>query len=59
MMNSTSKLSDQEMLTDLLSSQKFMTGNYNNYSGECSCDGLRTKMLDILDDEHKIQNEIF
>lgn len=53
------KLTDQELLTDALSSQKFITANYNTFSGECACDNLRGKMLNILDQEHKIQNEIF
>lgn len=57
--NTNSQLSDQEMMVDALSSQKFITGNYNTFSGECSGDSLRSKMLDILEEEHNIQNDIF
>ena len=29
-------LNDREMLTDALSSEKFMTENYNQYANECA-----------------------
>ena len=29
-------LTDREMLTDALSSEKFMTENYNTYANECA-----------------------
>lgn len=52
-------LGDKETLSDLISSQKFTTSNYNTFAGECVCEQLRTDFLNILKDEHNIQNELF
>lgn len=52
-------LTEKEILQDCLSSQKLTTGNYNTWAGECANEQLRTAMLNILDDEHRIQADIF
>ena len=52
-------MGDKEIMTDMLSGQKFLTGTYNNYAGECQNEMLRTDMLNILKEEHCIQNELF
>ena len=62
-MNGTAKTSgtmgDKEIFTDMLSGQKFLTSAYNNYAGECQCDEIRGALLNILKEEHDIQNELF
>lgn len=59
-MNSqNSQFTEREILQDCLSSQKFTSGNYNLWAGECVNPQLRSAMLEILDDEHQIQNTIF
>ncbi|MDR1735379.1 MAG: spore coat protein [Oscillospiraceae bacterium] len=55
----TMSMGDKEVITDMLSSQKFLTSTYNTYSGECMDQNLRMDMLDILKDEHNIQNDLF
>lgn len=52
-------LSEKEILVDSLISQKSLTSSYNTYAGECVNSQLRSTMLNILDDEHCIQAEIF
>ncbi len=52
-------MTEKEYLDDALSSQKFISGNYNIWAGECVCEPLRNAMLNILDEEHNIQNQIF
>ena len=52
-------IGEKEILTDCLSSQKFATANYNLWAGECVNPQLRSALLNILDDEHKIQADIF
>ena len=52
-------LTEQEILQDCLSSQKFATSNYNTFAGECVNEQLRSAFLNILDDEHRIQADIF
>jgi spore coat protein CotF len=50
---------DKEMLTDVLASQKSITGGYNTVVNECACSRLKSDMLNILNDEHKIQHDVF
>ena len=50
---------EKEILTDCLSSQKHITASYNTYAGECVSEQLRNAFLNILDDEHRIQADIF
>jgi spore coat protein CotF len=55
----TSQCDDKQTLQDALMSQKHMTGSYNTFAGECANEQLRTAMLSILNEEHKIQADIF
>ena len=50
---------DKTMMTDMLSSQKFIAQNYNNYAGECSSKQSKAKLMKILNEEHDIQFKIF
>ena len=52
-------LSEKEILQDCLISQKHLTDSYNTYAGECVNEQLRNSFLNILDDEHKIQSDLF
>ena len=52
-------MTEKEILQDCLSSQKFTTSNLNIWAGECVCEQLRSAFLNILDDEHRIQADIF
>ncbi len=52
-------MGDREMVSDLLASQKLTASTYNNYAGECKCDNMRNSFLDILREEHQIQNDLF
>ncbi len=50
---------DKEMITDALSSQKFITGTYNSFANECADDSLKSEFMNILQDEHSIQHQLF
>lgn len=52
-------LTEKEILQDSLINQKHITSAYNTYAGECANQQLRAAMLSILEDEHKIQADIF
>ena len=52
-------LTDQEILEDMLSSQKAITGVYNTFTNECAHQCVRTDLMNILQDEHNIQANIF
>ena len=52
-------LGTKEILEDALMSQKHITEGYNTFAGECVNEQLRTAFLNILDDEHAIQADVF
>ena len=52
-------LDEKQILQDSLISQKLITESYNTYAGECVNQQLKNTMLNILDDEHKIQADLF
>ena len=54
-----SLLDEKEILKDSLISQKHIAESYNTFAGECSSQQLRNTMLNILDEEHNIQADIF
>ena len=57
--SSQSTMQDKEILQDSLLIQKHMTSSYNTFAGECTNPQLRSAMLNILTDEHKIQADLF
>ena len=52
-------MNEQEKLTDLLSSQKNLTGLYNSFCNESATPAVRSGLFSILEDEHRIAQEIF
>ena len=52
-------MADKEMLTDALSSEKFMTDHYNNYANECASPSLMNEFMNLLAEEHQIQHDVF
>ncbi len=53
------KMGDKEIMDDSLDSQKLISSSYNTYANECATPNLRDEFLNILQDEHQIQAEIF
>lgn len=58
-MNYDPILSDKEILTDLLSHQKFITGVYNTDLLESATPEVKRCFLGLLEDEHRIQEDVF
>lgn len=50
---------DKEVLADGLCAQKACTSLFNTSANECAHDQLRATMLNILSEEHKIQEGVF
>ena len=53
------KFGDKDILTDVLSSQKFVTDGYNTCVNESATPCVKTDFMNILAEEHQIQGEIF
>lgn len=52
-------MNDQERVTDLLFTEKKMSGNYNTYASECTNMKLRNTLLQILQSGHNTQTELY
>ncbi len=52
-------MGEKEILQDGLISQKLIAGSYNTFAGECVNEQLRGAFLNILDEEHRIQADMF
>ena len=52
-------MTDRELMEDMLTLQKLTDVNYSMFANECSTESMRTDVLNILSDEHKIQAEVF
>lgn len=58
--NQCAQLFDEKnILQDFISTQRQISAAYNEYAGECVNEQLRGAFLSILDDEHRIQANIF
>ncbi len=52
------RFDDREIMNDALISQKFLTDDYNIFAGECSTPSVYNDFMEILTEEHQIQNEV-
>lgn len=52
-------LSEQEIITDLLTSEKHCTSAYNTFITESTCANLRQNLKDILTEEHSIHENLY
>jgi len=50
---------EKEMLNDALISEKSITAEYNAYSNECANPKVRDVMIQLLNEEHEIQFDVF
>ncbi len=54
-----SVMEDQNIFRDMLLSQKMITESYNTFANESLTPALRDELLCLLNDEHKMEAEIF
>ncbi len=50
---------EKEILGDALSTQKATTELFNKTANECVHEDIRETLLDILEEEHEIQQDVF
>jgi len=53
------KLSEQELITDLIASEKHTTSAYNSFITETDCSNLRQTLMSIQQDEQRIHEDLF
>ncbi|HIT31873.1 MAG TPA: spore coat protein [Candidatus Enterenecus stercoripullorum] len=52
-------MNDQELMTDLLLTEKKMSANYGLFASECVNTKLRDAFVDLLTQGHKTQTQLF
>ena len=52
-------MQDKELMMDMLSTQKLITGVYSSFANECAGAVVRDDFLNLLREEHDIQADIF
>ncbi len=52
-------MNDQERITDFLCSEKKMSANYDTYASECVNLSLRDDFLNIFNQSHQTQTDLF
>ncbi len=52
-------MNDQERITDFLCSEKKMSSNYDTYASECVNVSLRDDFLNIFNQSHMTQTDLF
>ena len=52
-------MTDQEWITDLMLGEKKMSANYDTYASECVNTQLRDQFLQILNQSHMTQTDLF
>ena len=52
-------MNDQELMADLLFTEKKMSANYGLFASECVNTQLRDAFVDLLTQGHKTQTELF
>ena len=57
--NGNGNFSDLDRLTDALNSQKYTTSHYNEFACESATPDVRSCVMNILNEEHQIQQELF
>ena len=58
-MNQNTQMQAREIMDDVLSTEKMLTGNYNTFANECATPAIREEFMSILNEEHQMQMEIF
>lgn len=58
-MNQNADMGEKEIISDVLYSQKHITETYNTFANECSAPTVRDTFLNLLEEEHQMQAEVF
>ncbi len=53
------KMQDKEIMDDILTAEKHAALNYSMFANECATQSVRVDVTNIMNDQHKLQSEIF
>ena len=58
-MDCNKMMTEQEMMTDLLFGEKFMTSVYNTFCCEAATPAVKSCLMSLLQETHRMQQELF
>lgn len=58
-MHTTPNLSEQDIMTDALNTEKLSITSYGSYIAEATCQQLRQELNQIINENQQVQYEIF
>ena len=58
-MDCNKMMTEQEMMTDLLFGEKFMTSIYNTFCCEAATPAVKSCLMSLLQETHRMQQELF
>ena len=58
-MDCNKMMTEQEMMTDLLFGEKFMTSVYNTFCCEAATPAVKSCLMSLLQETHRMQQDLF
>ena len=58
-MDCNKMMTEQEMMTDLLFGEKFMTSIYNTFCCEAATPAVKSCLMSLLQETHRMQQDLF
>lgn len=52
-------MQEKDIMTDFLTVEKTLACNYSTFANECATEGVRTDVMALMNDQHKLQAEVF
>ncbi len=52
-------MQDKDIMDDILTAEKHAALNYSMFANECATAGIRNDVMNLMNDQHKLQSEIF
>ena len=52
-------MKERDLFEDILTTQTYMTQTYNYFANECKNVTVRNDVLNLLNDEHQLQSDVF
>lgn len=56
---SRKSMRERDLLEDILTAQKYITETYNLFANECRHETVRNDILNLLNEEHQLESDIF
>ena len=56
---SRKSMKERDLFEDILTNQKYITETYNTFANECKNLSVRNDILNLLNEEHQLESDVF